>query len=789
MKKSMVFEGIVAILLILLIFLMLAMLLGVSPPKEVSGIGDINYTYASNDNTLYVLSDNTIRAIDGSGTQNWTFTIPGQWSVCYYGYYPGIMRGDSKPQLYQGNPIMSSGNGILYVYVKPARPGPSSYYLDGALMAISGGSELWEVPITGHNVSYPAWWGSDYLSDPWQFSDTVVYTGGDNVYVFHDYNETAIGANGTVLWNIGNVTDPMSVDDAGFAYGVHSVAPLPAKQKYPYSIYLPDYREPSGTIDAFYPNGTLYWERQIETPLARQSMAGDMLPLYNNGIVYAPMNDGITALYANGTTKWTKIYDGTDFKFDWQFDPGNLTESQQSDINAFNEGYFASRAPSPQLPVENGVYVSLGLYGAMPFDSEGNVYLQCTSDIPTSSLGYAEAMKMFLITIGPAGNETSRNYINEGTYAAARDGIGYATGYTMRLNSGQYYGAPSPSSITDLPPDELSTFDVKTGKALWNHTFTTSYPTVITLDMNNVRSVIDSYQAQEAINNVGRNATEISGDSYGSILPLESLLVSPGNGVVYVSFQSMNYEYPVVLGKSKCAYVGGIYEFDENGTMLWYKPTPPISNTMQVTGNGTIFYQTPDGKVGVTGAGFAGGFTLTALLYLFLRFFCIGAVARAKARLNQNDNRNRVYDFIVKNPGSTLYEASRGTDMNIGTVRYHLFILGLNHKIVSSRMDGKYIRHFTNSNTYSKEEQLILSLVKRGTLGKILAILIEKPGISNVQISRELGITESEVSRYVGELAEKGLVTKALAGKDRAYTINESKREGILSVIKRLDGP
>jgi hypothetical protein len=81
MKKSMVFEGIVAILLILLIFLMLAMLLGGSPPKEVSGIGDINYTYAGSDNTLYVLSDDTIHAIDGTGTQDRAFTIPDQWDV------------------------------------------------------------------------------------------------------------------------------------------------------------------------------------------------------------------------------------------------------------------------------------------------------------------------------------------------------------------------------------------------------------------------------------------------------------------------------------------------------------------------------------------------------------------------------------------------------------------------------------------------------------------------------------------------------------------------------------
>jgi hypothetical protein len=76
----------------------------------------------------------------------------------------------------------------------------------------------------------------------------------------------------------------------------------------------------------------------------------------------------------------------------------------------------------------------------------------------------------------------------------------------------------------------------------------------------------------------------------------------------------MNYENPVVLGTSKCAYYGGIYAFSINGTLLWSKPIRPIS-PIDITNNGTIFYMTPDSKIGVTNTGIAAtGFTLTILI-------------------------------------------------------------------------------------------------------------------------------------------------------------------------------
>ena len=43
--------------------------------------------------------------------------------------------------------------------------------------------------------------------------------------MYHDYNETVLDTNGTVLWNIANVADPVSVDEDGFVYSVPARVP------------------------------------------------------------------------------------------------------------------------------------------------------------------------------------------------------------------------------------------------------------------------------------------------------------------------------------------------------------------------------------------------------------------------------------------------------------------------------------------------------------------------------------------------------------------------------------
>ena len=150
---------------------------------------------------------------------------------------------------------------------------------------------------------------------------------------------------------------------------------------------------------------------------------------------------------------------------------------------------------------------------------------------------------------------------------------------------------------------------------------------------------------------------------------------------------------------------------------------------------------------------------------------CVAAMVRAK--VNKNDNRDAVMNIITESPGLTLPEIARGTDMNIGTARYHLAILGAGHHIVSNKSDGKYIRYFTNSGSYTKDEQFFLSLLRREGVGNVLQLMLEKPGISNADIGSELQMDKSAVSRYMKELSSMGIVSKTQSPDGRSFYFNQ----------------
>jgi len=773
MKRSMVFEGVATLLLILLIFIMYVMITGSAPVAKEQWnmtIGATPYLYTGDNGMLYVFTSNSITSIARDGNVNWNISIPDNRTMMDtdYDFHIDKMNGFRSGT----EPALASYNGIIYVYTRP-RLDPNESPVDlqenitpvTSIMAISpDGKILWNTPFLSGTKGPPV-------------EHVLISVSNDKVYVY--YHDLAVfSMDGSLLFKIDNIMAAPSIDERGDIYAVKYDDNGSYDQIYGYTGTF-------NTIVAYYPNGSLWWQKDMKEPLQDQyldltlNLAESRLPAYNNGTLYVPLKKSLVALDRNGTTLWS-----VDFNKD------------------------------------------IHLFLNMPFDPQNNVCL-IENLLPILGNDWVFYQGIKVAPDGSCSNYTIEQYYY--SPIAVKDGIGYYA-YINNWRDGPTGNIKDPANLTDLVSQKVIAIDLNTGKNLWNFTIPTYNMNELTLDRSNI------YYLDEVTSNLPTEGVYYAPQSYtfpasanesieyntrhpelqrlnkSAIGPWKvagqgTLKILPGDDVVYVSYYMDNYEYPAsltsppyddgsdaykyphaaIFNRSELAYASGILALDNNGRLLWNKPMDSMVTTMAAN-NSTIYYGTENGKLSATQVNVVVGFVLAAFFYLFVRFFCVGAVARAKARLNQNDNRNRVYDFIVKNPGSTLYETSRGTDMNIGTVRYHLFILGLNHKIVSSRMDGKYIRHFTNSNTYSREEQFILSLVKRGTLGKILAILLEKPGISNVQISRELGITESEVSRYVSELAEKGVVVKGLAGKERAYAINEAYSGHVADAIKRLQG-
>ncbi|CAJ35509.1 winged helix-turn-helix transcriptional regulator [Methanocella arvoryzae] len=661
---------------------------------------------------LFAFGQRTVYSLDEAGKQRWSYEIPSQWRLnrpCWRNLYdmneppygPNLMKMGSRP-------IYDVKDGYLYVYLTPNASYPTldnDYQgagsvdmaaLSWVVMAISPeGKVLWTLP----------------LPTGIEFADTTTIRAlGDRVYVFHDYTEIVADKNGKVLFTIPDISDPAAVDEAGNLY-VTPATPRDMRsstRRYTDSAFdygILDYRVPSRIVEAYSNDGTRSWSIDIGTEIIRQYIAEEVrqqygsLPLYQQDTLYVPVRDGVLAYSTNGSLKWSA---------------------------RMGEAYK--------------------LFMHMPIDSENNVYL--AYDEGSSSLG-----DTWLHVLNDEGNviADSRVYseiIDSRTSPAARDGIIY---YVITRNLD--WEVP----VENMPYAIVAAYDIYNDTILWAHTINPGVEHEIVIDADNVGEITDFIDPDEYPDVLlGTNLTR--GVSPGTANRVVFTEVRPSGDVIYVSFRALKYEYPVILGTSRAAYASDIYALSLNGTPVYRTKTSSLITAMAVN-NSTVFFSTGGGNISAVAAGIVAGLTLLATIAIVAKFLLFGTVSRGRARLDSNENRNRVVAFVKEHPGSTLYEISRSTNMNMGTVRYHAFILSINHKITTFS-DGKFVRYFPNSNTYSKEDQQIISLMRRVATGRIINALLDAPGISNADLCERLGQPESAISKLLKVLTLKGIAVR-----------------------------
>ncbi|MDO9324015.1 MAG: winged helix-turn-helix transcriptional regulator [Methanoregula sp.] len=134
------------------------------------------------------------------------------------------------------------------------------------------------------------------------------------------------------------------------------------------------------------------------------------------------------------------------------------------------------------------------------------------------------------------------------------------------------------------------------------------------------------------------------------------------------------------------------------------------------------------------------------------------------------DVRARIYGYIRLNPGIHLRGLSAEMHMKLGTLRYHLNVLRLNHKIAISE-DNASVRFYENSGTYSTDEQQIHKHLRNETTKKILSVLLERPMATRQDIADAVGVTGPSVSWHMKRLEEDHLITARREGRMTAYEI------------------
>jgi predicted transcriptional regulator len=742
MRKPYLFEASLAIVLIVLAAI-LYMAVASSPVSvsgwEFNGSGTVQYMTVGQNDTLYAFRSDGIYAIDQAGSLIWSFEKPREWKIINNWLRPAYAA-DQSASAAESYPVTDASAGYLYVFALPDRTlddlklqcyqsRASTIDLDAAVLAISPEGKLaWELPLKV-KVDVNDITSLMDISD-FKLTQTVALrSDSGRLYVFNDGSETVVDRNGTVLFSIDDVARPASIDEPGNLYFVKKQSSAASS---------------STIVEAYNASGIKIWDREIQGTMASQYVADDLwsefncMPMYQNGTLYLPLTTGIIALdtHAYGNTIW------------WKYLPP-------------------------------GTYA---MFDLMPIDAQGNVYMKQLNPGSTTSNIYV---------IGPDGLIRTLPWQYDSKYGsmihtAARDGIVYNVDKTSFGNL---------PDINSLGTETITAYSVRNSTALWKYTVPVSDRQTRTLNASNIDMIFNGKNgAGSALKSAGDYSSlyssTMTGDGQADV-PLTpvgwpEISIHPGSGIVYVSFRSTTYEAPIILNRSRATFSSGIYALGSDGRPLWQKQfSMPLTST--AANNSTIYYSTADGRIfGTSVNTVVAVLALLASVALFFKFFVFGTVSRARDRLDKNDNRNMVLSFIAGNPGVTAIDIGRDLHLNVGTVRYHLLILAINHKIVEHK-DDKYLRYFTNSNSYSLEERAVVSLMKREPMWRVLNTLAEKPGLSNVEISRELNISTGAASRHMNELLSRGIVDKAPQGeRGFSYTIKEEYRQYVTRMMERL---
>ncbi len=120
-------------------------------------------------------------------------------------------------------------------------------------------------------------------------------------------------------------------------------------------------------------------------------------------------------------------------------------------------------------------------------------------------------------------------------------------------------------------------------------------------------------------------------------------------------------------------------------------------------------------------------------------------------------SREKIYAYIEENPGCTVTDIARAESLNTGSVRYHVYRLGLARKIREVKT-SKFVRMFRNNSAYTDREITVISALNIRTNGAIVALLGTDPGLSNKQIADRLKIKASQAHIYLADLLRDRII-------------------------------
>jgi predicted transcriptional regulator len=137
--------------------------------------------------------------------------------------------------------------------------------------------------------------------------------------------------------------------------------------------------------------------------------------------------------------------------------------------------------------------------------------------------------------------------------------------------------------------------------------------------------------------------------------------------------------------------------------------------------------------------------------------------------LLKNKNRSIVFNYINSHPGCTIADLSKNMCINRGTVKYHIYLLQLEKKIIRKK-DGNKIYLFRNGGSFLDKKQ-VFGYIRNPTKQRILFTILREPGISNSAIANRLHNDKSSIYRHLCQFLDEHMVECHWNGKNMCYTV------------------
>jgi len=125
---------------------------------------------------------------------------------------------------------------------------------------------------------------------------------------------------------------------------------------------------------------------------------------------------------------------------------------------------------------------------------------------------------------------------------------------------------------------------------------------------------------------------------------------------------------------------------------------------------------------------------------------------------NKPDNRKKIYNYILNNPGVHQIEISRATNISPSTVNYHLYYL-TKQGLLTKQKEDRYLRYYV-SEKISNFEKKVLNTLRQETPCDIILYLIIETCASQTEISKSLEKHPSTIDFHLKKLVKMGIIER-----------------------------